>query len=54
MSLTYTYFAYPIDFTCLPNFEKKNANLSCMDVWFLFGATTGVDYELFAPFWSNH
>ena len=25
---TYTYFAHPIDFFCLTNFEKKNTNLS--------------------------
>ena len=29
-SHTYMYFAHPIDFLCLTNFEKKNTNLSGM------------------------
>ena len=45
---TYTYFAHPIDFFCLTNFEK-NTNLSgtvslWYESWCLF---------LFAPFWNN-
>ena len=44
----YTYFAHPIDFFCLTNFEK-NTNLS---------GTVSLWYEswcwfLFAPFWNN-
>ena len=44
----YTYFAHPIDFFCITNFEK-NANLS---------GTVSHWYEswcwfLFAPFWNN-
>ena len=42
-SYTYTYFAHPIDFFCLTNFEKKNTYLSGMVslwydswCWFLF------------------
>ena len=47
-SHTYTYFAHPIDFSCLTNFEK-NTNLS---------GTVSLWYEswcwfLFAPFWNN-
>ena len=47
-SHTYTYFAHPIDFFCLTNFEK-NTNLSgtvslWYESWCLF---------LFAPFWNN-
>ena len=47
-SHTYTYFAHPIDFFCLTNFEK-NTNLS---------DTVSLLYEswcwfLFAPFWNN-
>ena len=47
-SHTYTYFAHPIDFFCLTNFEK-NANLSdtvslCYESWCRF---------LFAPFRNN-
>ena len=47
-SHTYTYFAHPIDFFCLTNFEK-NTNLS---------GTVSLWYEswcwfLFAPFWNN-
>ena len=46
---TYMYFAHPIDFFCLTNFEKKNTNLSGMvslwcDSWCCF---------LFMPFWNN-
>ena len=45
---TYTYFAHPIDFFCLTNFDK-NTNLSGMvslwyESWCLF---------LFAPFWNS-
>ena len=45
---TYTYFAHPIVFFCLTNFEK-NTNLS---------GTVSLWYEswcwfLFAPFWNN-
>ena len=48
ISNTYTYFAHPIDFFCLINFEK-NTNLS---------GTVSLWYEswcwfLFAPFWNN-
>ena len=50
ISLTYiyTYFAHPIDFFCLTNFEK-NTN---------FSGTVSLWYEswcwfLFAPFWNN-
>ena len=47
-SHTYTYFAHPIDFFCLTNFEK-NTNLS---------GTVSLWYEswcwfLFEPFWNN-
>ena len=32
---TYTYFAHPIDFVCLTNFEKKNTNLSVtVSLWY--------------------
>ena len=45
---THTYFAHPIDFFCLTNYEK-NMNLS---------GTVSLWYEswcwfLFAPFWNN-
>ena len=40
---TYTYFAYPIDFFCLANFEKK---ILIYQVWFLFGMIPGVDSYL--------
>ena len=34
-SHTYMYFAHPIDFFCLTNFEKKNTNLSGMvSLWY--------------------
>ena len=34
-SHTNTYFAYPIDFFCLTNFEKKNTNLSgTVSLWY--------------------
>ena len=36
---TYTYFAHPIDFFCLPNLQK----LRIYHVWFLFGVTPGID-----------
>ena len=39
-SHTYMYFARPIDFFCLTNFEKKNR---IYQVWFLFGMVPGVD-----------
>ena len=47
-SHTYTYFAHPIDFFCLTNFEQ-NKNLS---------GTVSLWYEswywfLFAPFWND-
>ena len=47
-SHTYIYFAHPVDFFCLPSFEK-NMNLSgtvslWCDSWCWF---------LFAPFWNN-
>ena len=35
LSQTYTYFAHPIDFFCLTNFEKKNTNLSgTISLWY--------------------
>ena len=48
LTYTYTYFAHPIDFFCLTNFEK-NTNLSGMvslwyDSWCWF---------LFTSFWNN-
>ena len=39
-SHTYMYFAHPIDFFCLINFEK---NIRIYQVWFLFGMSPGVD-----------
>ena len=36
---TYTYFAHPSDFFAFPNLQK----LRIYHVWFLFGATSGVD-----------
>ena len=36
---TYTYFAHPIDFFCLPNFAK----IVIYHVWFLFGVPPGFD-----------
>ena len=34
-SHTYTYFAHPVDFFCLTNFEKKNMNLSdTVSLWY--------------------
>ena len=39
-SHTYTYFAHPIDFFCLVNFEKK---IRIYQVRFLFGMSPGVD-----------
>ena len=39
-SHTYTYFAHPIDFFCLTNFEKK---IRIYQVRFLFGMSPGVD-----------
>ena len=39
-SHTYTYFAHPIDFFCLTNFEKK---IQIYQVQFLFGMSPGVD-----------
>ena len=38
---TYTYFAHPIDFFCLTNFEKKKIRI--YQVRFLFGMSPGVD-----------
>ena len=47
-SHTYTYFAHPIDFFCLNNFEK-NTNLSGMvSLWYESWC-----WFLFAPFWNN-
>ena len=40
-SHTYMYFAHPIDFSCLTNFEKKEVRI--YQVWFLFGMSPGVD-----------
>ena len=37
---SYMYFALPIGFFCLTNFEKKNR---IYQVWFLFGMSPGVD-----------
>ena len=42
-SLTYMYFAHPIDFFCLINFEKK---IRIYQVWFLFGQIPDVDSNL--------
>ena len=39
-SHTYTYFAHPIDFFCITNFEKK---IRIYQVRFLFGMNSGVD-----------
>ena len=39
-SHTYMYFAHPIDFFCLTNFEKK---MRIYQVWFFFGMSPGVD-----------
>ena len=39
-SHTYTYFAHPIYFFCLTNFEKK---IQIYQIWFLFGMSPGVD-----------
>ena len=39
-SHTYTYFAHPIDFFCLTNFEKK---IRIHQIRFLFGMSPGVD-----------
>ena len=38
-SHTYTYFAHPIDFFRLTNFEK----IRIYQLWFLFGMSPGVD-----------
>ena len=47
-SHTYTYFAHPIDFFCLTNFEK-NTNLSdTVSIWYESWC-----WFLFAPFWNN-
>ena len=44
----YTYFAHPIDFVCLTNFEK-NTNLSdTVSLWYESWC-----WFLFAPFWNN-
>ena len=40
---TYTYFAHPIDFFCLTNFEKK---IRIYQVRFIFGMSPGVDSYL--------
>ena len=37
------YFAHPIDFFCLTNFEKKKKKKRIYQVWFLFGMSPGVD-----------
>ena len=48
ISHTYTYFAHPIDFFCLTNFEK-NTNLSdTVSLWYEFWCCF-----LLAPFWNN-
>ena len=48
ISLTYTYYAHPIDLFCLPNFAKI-VNLSCkVSLWY-----DSWCWFLFAPFWSN-
>ena len=48
-SHTYMYFAHPIDFFCLTNFEKKNMNLSGMvSLWYQSWC-----WFLFVPFWNN-
>ena len=47
-SHTYTYFAHPVDFLCLTNFEK-NTNLSdTVSLWYESWC-----WFLFAPFWNN-
>ena len=47
-SRTYTYFAHPIDFFCLTNFEK-NMNLSdTVSLWYESWC-----WFLFAPSWNN-
>ena len=47
-SHTYTYFAQPIDFICLTNFEK-NTNLSdTVSLWY-----ESWWWFLFAPFWNR-
>ena len=47
-SHTLTYFAHPIDFFCLTNFEK-NTNLSdTVSLWYESWC-----WFLFAPFWNN-
>ena len=38
---TYTYFAHPIDFFCVTNFEEKKIRI--YQVRFLFGMSPGVD-----------
>ena len=48
ISLTYTYFAHPIEFFCLTNFEK-NTNISDMiSLWYESWC-----WFLFVPFWNN-
>ena len=39
ISLTYTHFAHPIDFFCLPNLKK----IRIYQIRFLFGMSPGVD-----------
>ena len=47
-SHTYRYFAHPIDFFCLTNFEK-NTNLSdTVSLWYESWC-----WFLFSPFWNN-
>ena len=41
ISLTYMYFAHPIDFFALPILKTKN--MRTYQVWFLFGVIPGVD-----------
>ena len=47
-SHTYTYFAHPIDFFCLTNFEKNTNSSGTVSLWYESWC-----WFLFAPFWNN-
>ena len=47
-SHTYTYFAQPIDFFCLTNFEKSTNLSGTVSLWYESWC-----WFLFAPFWNN-
>ena len=47
-SHTYTYFAHPIDFFCLTNFEKNTDLSGTVSLWYESWC-----WFLFAPFWNN-